>query len=205
MDSVYEKAHQDCLRVNANLKQLQLSNGDRALLIGSGGSTLVADKIRSLEEEILTKIEKGSRAKRVTDLANVFCEFGARVTPVLQVMVPQSPEYNVPFGCVALIFKVHKPLPREYQCIILTISNAVAMRNERETNLSDFLINLSHSLPLASFYRDVFPTTEMKTVVASMYIEIVDLLERATKYYCLGRLGIISGWFYLLPDVLTIC
>jgi len=35
----------------------------------------------------------------------------------------------------------------------------------------------------------VFPTDEMKQTVASIYIEIVDLIERATKYYCLGILS----------------
>ena len=106
VDSFYEKAHDACLKANANLKQLHLSTADRALLAGSGGSSLVAARIRSLEGEIVSKTNTGSKMKRVTDLANTFCEFAARVTPVLQVMVPQSPEYNVPFGCIALIFKV---------------------------------------------------------------------------------------------------
>jgi hypothetical protein len=77
------------------------------------------------------------------------------------------------------------------------------MRNERESNLSDFLLKFSHSLPLAEFYRKVFPTTEMKTVVASMYIEIVDLLERATKYYCLGSLSTQSELSHSFQDLLT--
>lgn len=104
--SFYEKALDACLKANVNLKQLHLSAADRALLAGSGGSSLVAAKIRSLEGEILSKTNAGSKMKRVTELTNTFCEFAARVTPVLQVMVPQSPEYNVPFGCIALIFKV---------------------------------------------------------------------------------------------------
>lgn len=89
----------------------------------------------------------------------------------------------------------------------LTSLYAVAIRNEKEANLSDFLIRFSHSLPLAEFYREVFPTNEMKTVVASMYIEIVDLLERATKYYCLGSLGISFRVFLSssLHEVLTSC
>jgi hypothetical protein len=78
---------------------------------------------------------------------------------------------------------------------MLTSLYAVAIRNERETNLSDFLTRFSHTLPLAEFYREVFPTNEMKTVVASMYIEIVDLLERATKYYCIGSLGTSPKFF----------
>ncbi len=107
MDSFYERAHDACLKANANLKQLHLSSTDRALLAGSGGSSLVAAKIRSLEGDFLSRTNAGNRMKRVTDLANTFCEFAARVAPVLQVMVPQSPEYNVPFGCVVLIFKVY--------------------------------------------------------------------------------------------------
>lgn len=85
----------------------------------------------------------------------------------------------------------------------LTIFYAVAIRNEKEANLSDFLIRFSHTLPLVEFYRTVFPTNEMKTVVASMYIEIVDLLERATKYYCLGSLGTIPKLFGPLKEILT--
>ena len=64
-------------------------------------------RIRALEQEILAKTEKGRKVKGVTDFANAFCEFAARVGPVLQVMVPQTPEYAVPFGCLMLIFKVH--------------------------------------------------------------------------------------------------
>jgi hypothetical protein len=62
-------------------------------------------------------------------------------------------------------------------------------KNEKQAVLSDFFLKLAHSLPLADFYRKIFPTDEMKQAVASIYIEIVDLIERATKYYCLGILS----------------
>lgn len=66
----------------------------------------------------------------------------------------------------------------------------VATKIEKQAALSEFLTRISQSLPLAEFYKEIFPTNEMKTVVASMYVQIVDLLERATKYYCSGLLGI---------------
>ncbi len=65
----------------------------------------------------------------------------------------------------------------------------VVAKNEKQAALSDFLMKLSHCLPLADFYREVFPTNKMKKVVASMYIEIIDLIERATSYYSLGSLS----------------
>lgn len=104
--SLYDKALETCLRVNKNLRQLNLSAEDRALLVGSGGSSLVISRIRTLEQTILVKTEKEKKNKRAADLADGFCEVAARVSPMLQVMVPQTPEYTVPFGCLTLLFKV---------------------------------------------------------------------------------------------------
>jgi hypothetical protein len=55
--------------------------------------------------------------------------------------------------------------------------------------ISDYISRLALGLPLVDFYREVFPTDEMKTIVASMYVEVVEFLDRATSYYCLGSLS----------------
>jgi hypothetical protein len=104
--SLYDKALEACFRVNKNIGQLNLSAEDRALLVGSHSSPLVISRIRTLEQDILAKTEKGKKTKRAADLANGFCEVAARLSPVLQVMIPQTPEYAVPFGCLTLLFKV---------------------------------------------------------------------------------------------------
>jgi hypothetical protein len=104
--SLYDKALEACFRVNKNIGQLNLSAEDRALLVGSHSSSLVISRIRTLEQDILAKTEKGKKTKRAADLANGFCEVAARLSPVLQVMIPQTPEYAVPFGCLTLLFKV---------------------------------------------------------------------------------------------------
>jgi hypothetical protein len=77
------------------------------------------------------------------------------------------------------------------------------MKNEKQAALSGYFLRLSQSLPLADFYKDVFPTIDMKRTVASMYIEIIALIEQATKYYCLGSLGNLSELRYCWQSRLT--
>jgi hypothetical protein len=70
-------------------------------------------------------------------------------------------------------------------------------KNEKQAALSDFFTKLSHSLPLADFYTQVIPTDSMKQAVACIYIEVIDLIERATKYYCLGALSKTSAQYFM--------
>jgi hypothetical protein len=105
--SHYDKAIEACKRVNKNLRQLNLSAEDQNLIEGCDGSLIVTARIRDLQRVIEAKA-KGKRAKRTVDLANTFCEIAARVCPIAQVMVPQSLEYTLPFGCLALLFKVSR-------------------------------------------------------------------------------------------------
>jgi hypothetical protein len=65
----------------------------------------------------------------------------------------------------------------------------IATKNEKQGIILDYISRLALGLPLADFYREVFPTDEMKTIVASMYVEVVEFLDRATSYYCLGSLS----------------
>jgi hypothetical protein len=78
---IFDKALEVCLRVTKDLGQLNLSAEDRAMLAGSHGSSLVINRIRTLEKDILARAEKGKKAKRAADLANGFCEVAARLSP----------------------------------------------------------------------------------------------------------------------------
>jgi hypothetical protein len=86
---------------------------DRALIAETLGFTLVKERVRSLEQEMLAKTEKGRYAKQLTDFANALCEFAARISGVVEILIPQSPEYGIPFNCIVLIFRVCGPLDRE--------------------------------------------------------------------------------------------
>jgi hypothetical protein len=76
------------------------------------GFTHVIERIRFMEQEILDKTEKGKYTKRLTDLADALCEFATRVSSVVEIMIPQSPEYTIPFKCIVLIFQV-RTLPQK--------------------------------------------------------------------------------------------
>jgi hypothetical protein len=92
--------------VNASIQQLNLSSEERTLITETHGFTHVKDRIRSIEKEILAKTEKGKYTKRITDLADALCEFATRISSVVEILIPQSPEYTIPFNCIILIFQV---------------------------------------------------------------------------------------------------
>ncbi|KAH9206634.1 hypothetical protein DL95DRAFT_469430 [Leptodontidium sp. 2 PMI_412] len=170
---VFEKAFEACIRVNSSLYNLDLSPADRTLIAEINGFTHVKEKIRELEQEILGR-EKAKYSQQVSDFANSLCEFATRISGLVEIFVPQSPEYAIPFNCIMFIFKT------------------VVAKNEKQATLSDFFMKLSHSLPLADFYSQVVPTDDMKQAVASIYMEVIDLVERATAYCCLGTLRKLS-------------
>jgi len=51
---------------------------------------------------------------------------------------------------------------------------------------------LSDEVPAFEFYKEMFPTTEMKVTLVSFYIQTLDLLWRLAKYSSLGFLGTFS-------------
>ena len=59
-------------------------------------------------------------------------------------------------------------------------------KKKKLTMVSQFLVGLSESLPVANLCQEAFPTNAMKITVASMYVQILGLLEKAVKYYHLG-------------------
>jgi hypothetical protein len=99
--------------VNSSLQQLDLSPADRALIAETQGFMHVRNRIKALEQEILAKTEKIKYAKQLADLANALCEFATRISGVVEIFIPQSPEYVIPFNCIVLIFKACRPIHPE--------------------------------------------------------------------------------------------
>jgi hypothetical protein len=44
-------------------------------------------------------------------------------------------------------------------------------------------------MPLVEFYGEEVPTNGMKSIVVSIYVQILDFLGRAVKYYTSGSVG----------------
>ena len=69
------------------------------------------------------------------------------------------------------------------------MKQTVVTKKEREETLTAFIQTMLDQLPLAEFYKDVYPTYDMKLAVASIYVGMTKLLEDALVYLRGGRLS----------------
>jgi hypothetical protein len=96
-------------------KGLKISKEDRTLLTlrtaewlsTPDGYIYVQNQIRELaERQRKIEDEQSEWGKLTTDFANNFCDFAYKLSGILNILVPQSPEYSIPYGALIVIFKV---------------------------------------------------------------------------------------------------
>jgi hypothetical protein len=166
---------------------MRLTEEDIDLLAQGNGSCVVVERIRGLERRFEGKITQSKKFQRVAKMANAFCDIANRIAPIIQLMLPQSPEYAIPMGCLTLLFKVS--LYSGGVVVLLRSGQTVAFKNEKEEAFIDQVTRMADNLPIADFYRDVFPTSQMIAAVTSVYLNMLSFLEHALAYYCLGSLS----------------
>jgi hypothetical protein len=66
---------------------------------------------------------------------------------------------------------------------------AVVGKRKQKEDLNAFILKLQQQLPLVEFYKEEVPTNSMKSIVVAIYVQIVDFLGRAVKYYTSGSVG----------------
>jgi hypothetical protein len=64
----------------------------------------------------------------------------------------------------------------------------VGKRKQKE-DLNGLILKLQQQMPLVEFYKEEVPTNSMKSIVVAIYVQIVDFLGRAVKYYTSGSVG----------------
>ena len=126
--------------------------------------------------------------KTLSDFGYTIGEVVTKVKPIIDLFMPQSLEYTVPYGCLMIIFQV-RFLCHPKRNSLTEILQGAAAKKEKKDRASALLQSLSDDLPLFDFYQIMFPTDDMKTTVAMLYIQILDLLSRLAKYFALGELG----------------
>jgi hypothetical protein len=82
------------------------------------------------------------------------------------------------------------------------VQGSIARRDKKDTAF-EIMKTLSDDVPAFEFYKEMFPTTEMKVTLVSFYIQTLDLLWRLAKYSSLGFLGIF--FTVTMRRWLTIC
>jgi hypothetical protein len=66
---------------------------------------------------------------------------------------------------------------------------AVVGKRKQKEDLNGFILKLQQQMPLVEFYKEEVPTNSMKSIVVAIYVQIVDFLGRAVKYYTSGSVG----------------
>jgi hypothetical protein len=90
------------------------------------------------------------------------------------------------------------------------VQGSIARRDKKDTAF-EIMKTLSDDVPAFEFYKEMFPTTEMKVTLVSFYIQTLDLLWRLAKYSSLGFLGIFLHRYdeemanYLQPNLEMLC
>ena len=66
---------------------------------------------------------------------------------------------------------------------------AAVVKKKKKADLKEFLQKLLHLMPIVEFYQNEVPTNGMKSVIVAMYVQILDFVSRAVKYYTSGNVG----------------
>lgn len=104
--SLYSQAHDACHRSKRLLGRLNLSGPEHELLNRTSDGKDVVAKVRQIYQEQGQRATKTKFQQRASDFVNKFCKAAEQISAVVQVMLPQSPEYTVTFGMLVILFKV---------------------------------------------------------------------------------------------------
>lgn len=163
--SFYDAAQNACRATNMRLRALDLDEDEITSIDSADGLDVVLQKV----QETIKVQEKASRGhplmKKAGQFVQAFSEFVVKSSGIIELLVPQSPEYRMTYGALLLVFKT------------------VFKRQETQESLFGHIKRLSDKLPIIDFYSTLFPTNRVKTSVVSIYVEILHLLDEAIVYY----------------------
>lgn len=110
----------------------------------------LTDFVKFLQEKLALEREDPGFRRQLFNRVETFCVFAEKITQVVQVMVPQDPKFTIPYGCLALLFKI------------------MTWNKERKDKLDAFLVSIVEVLPVAEAYAELYNTRQIKEVLALM-------------------------------------
>jgi hypothetical protein len=150
------------------LENIKASSDENFQLFSCRSGEEMISNVQHLGSELENKSQF---PKSLRDFTNVFCQTAEQVFGIVDQLLPQTPEYTMTFGVLYLLFQ------------------ATVNKRKQQELLTGHLQALKQTLPLCEFYREVFPTNQMKMTLARMYVHVLGFLEEAVIYYRSGRLG----------------
>ncbi|KAL7920173.1 hypothetical protein ACQKWADRAFT_322360 [Trichoderma austrokoningii] len=178
--AIYASALQKCKDINEQLNSQPWWDSQQGLVatkvIESAPIWLKQPKAYSAAwvEGLISKESKRIKDKqaskkellqKVDSSAQVLIKIATQLKPVIDIFIPESPEYSIPYACLWAIFK------------------GISDRKEKLDSVQGLITSLSHDLPILEGYKDMFPTNDMKQALTEFYIHTLDLLWRLSMYY----------------------
>ncbi|KIM98562.1 hypothetical protein OIDMADRAFT_56911 [Oidiodendron maius Zn] len=167
----YAAAQNACRISKARLLKLKLSDEEQELLSAPPKAEDLRQRLKDIGEVQERQLKKSKMGRISSEFVNGFCDVAIRTSGIVEILLPQSPEYTVTYGLLIILFK------------------SVVTKKDREEFLSTYLESLAGRLPLIEFYQTTFPTDAMKLAVAGIFVEMMRLLDEALIYCRSGRLG----------------
>ncbi|KAM0454436.1 hypothetical protein ACHAPV_008306 [Trichoderma viride] len=115
----------------------------------------IKDK-RASKPELLQKVENS---------AHTLIGIATQIKPMIDMFIPQSPEYSIPYACLWVLFK------------------GISDRKDKIDSVHSLVASLSEDIPIFELYKDLFPTNDMKQALTEFYIHTLNLLWRLSMYY----------------------
>jgi hypothetical protein len=136
-------------------------------------------------------------AQTVTTVANTILGIATELKPIIDIFVPSTPEYSIPYACLWAVFQVCQSTRFESARKITSGADfqGFIARKEKKDSIMELIMSLSEDLNVFEAFRDMFPTDDMKITLSEFYLHTVDLLGRLAEYYSqrVFRMSIIDG------------
>jgi hypothetical protein len=172
--------------------EAQLPEEEKALLLKSLDPAVVIRYFTESQKLFTVKHEKGKAGRtlveRVGRLSIEFVRLATSLDPIISAVLPTSPEYAIPYGCLKVIFKVS-----DASAAMRTSSDDILQfildNADKQEDVVGQLTTLGDILHTISFHNDMEPTGAMKKLMATIYVQVLDFLERVIDYTNLTPLG----------------
>ncbi|KAF2028629.1 hypothetical protein EK21DRAFT_90449 [Setomelanomma holmii] len=130
----YAAAHDACRATKTRLKALDLKVDEFESINSARGLDVLLQKIQQTTEAQEQASKRHPVMKKAGHFVEIFSEFVTRTSGIIELLVPQSPEYRMTYGVLLLVFKT------------------VFKRKETQESLLAYIQKLSIQLPIVDFY-----------------------------------------------------
>lgn len=104
--SLYGAAQNACRMSTARLPKLKLSDEERKLLSAPPKAEDLEKRLKEIADEKEVQLKRSNIGLINSVFVKGFCDVAARTSGIVEILLPQSPEYSILYGMLIILFKV---------------------------------------------------------------------------------------------------